>query len=45
MVGAYLQLGVLGAMALLASADYGDPRKGSCATGEMPAKFPFGGCM
>eukprot|EP01043_Picozoa_sp_COSAG02_P013319 COSAG02_NODE_530_length_20697_cov_20.103457_18_plen_186_part_00 len=29
----------------LAVADYEDPRKGSCAAGEMPAKFPFGGCM
>lgn len=29
----------------LAEADYEDPRKGSCSAGEMPAKFPFGGCM
>ena len=32
-------------LATVAAADYGDPRKGSCATGDMPAKFPFGGCM
>lgn len=36
---------VSAALCGLAVADYEDPRKGSCAAGEMPAKFPFGGCM
>ena len=37
---ALLSAGVPAAMA-----SYEDPRKGGCAAGEMPAKFPFGGCM
>jgi len=45
MVGLCLGLAALVAMGSTATASYGDPRKGSCAAGEMPAKFPFGGCM
>ena len=49
MTGRMMGLAVLGmamgSLPSVATASYGDPRKGSCAAGEMPAKFPFGGCM